>query len=225
MCGVHSTRPMMNPLAHSPPAAPPSTDQAASIAREQATRQQITAPQRDPVCRVQVNRDRQQPVLQRARVEHAVGQPGGLSAHRAVRGQRVPRPQGDGRLVADRPPAVPDEANRAGHEGQPGRHVCHHAEHDRAAGSSRNLALRAGNARPGLVSWDAEHGRLNLQRGLLFGLGPTNLKRAQPWGADVLLHRRNFAGTKQFPPGDMPMERRICGSEDRDEDRGEAMGM
>ena len=47
MSGIHTTRPMMSPLAHSPPAAP-STDQAASTASEQATRQQMTAPHRTP---------------------------------------------------------------------------------------------------------------------------------------------------------------------------------
>ena len=47
MSGIHTIRPRMSPLAHSPPAAP-STDQAASTASEQATRQQMTAPQSTP---------------------------------------------------------------------------------------------------------------------------------------------------------------------------------
>ena len=47
MPGIHSVRPTMSPLAHSPPAAP-STDQAASTASEQATRQKRAAPHSTP---------------------------------------------------------------------------------------------------------------------------------------------------------------------------------
>ena len=47
MPGIHSIRPTMSPLAHSPPAAP-STDQAASTASEQATRQKRAAPHSTP---------------------------------------------------------------------------------------------------------------------------------------------------------------------------------
>ncbi len=45
--GIHKVSPRMSPLAQSPPAAP-STDQAASTASEQATRQQMAAPQSTP---------------------------------------------------------------------------------------------------------------------------------------------------------------------------------
>ena len=47
MSGIHTIRPTMSPLVHSPPAGP-STAQAASTASEQATRQQMIAPQSTP---------------------------------------------------------------------------------------------------------------------------------------------------------------------------------
>ncbi len=193
--GIHTIRPRMSPLAHSPPAG--AEYRPGGLDRERAGHQAADdrSPEH-PVHGVEMNRDGQQPVLQRARVENPVSQPGGLADHRAVRGQRVPGPQGDGRLVADRAPAVPDEPGRAEDERQPRGQVRDYAEH--------SLAPRTAEPRT------AEHGRsADFQQGLL-RFGPSSTRSGRNHGGrGHFIASATFARTEPVLIGDIPTKARF----------------